>query len=64
MALADVEGAQVHLKQLTIAHHIASWESIQEIVVRHFSRQLLHEMYKVNVKTCTKCSINQFIRIV
>lgn len=47
MALADVEGAQIHLKQLTITHHIASWESIEEIVIRHYTRQLLHEMYKV-----------------
>ncbi|PON37049.1 Vacuolar protein sorting-associated protein [Parasponia andersonii] len=47
MALADVEGAQVHLKGLTISHHIASWESIQEIFIRHCTRQLLHEMYKV-----------------
>ncbi|XP_059429987.1 uncharacterized protein LOC132163636 isoform X3 [Corylus avellana] len=47
MALADVEGAHIHLKQLTIAHHMASWESIQEIVIRHYTRQLLHEMYKV-----------------
>lgn len=48
MALADVEGAHIHLKQLTIAHHMASWESIQEIVIRHYTWQLLHEMYKVN----------------
>lgn len=48
MALADVEGARIHLKQLTIAHHMASWESIQEIVIRHYTRQLLHEIYKVN----------------
>ncbi|EXB26144.1 Putative vacuolar protein sorting-associated protein 13C [Morus notabilis] len=47
MALADVEGAQVHLKRLTISHHISSWESIQEIFIRHCTRQLLHEMYKV-----------------
>ncbi|KAL5806155.1 hypothetical protein ACOSQ4_028888 [Xanthoceras sorbifolium] len=47
MALADVEGAQIHLKQLTIAHHMASWESVQEILMRHYTRQLLHEMYKV-----------------
>ncbi|KAG2700491.1 hypothetical protein I3760_06G000100 [Carya illinoinensis] len=47
MALADVEGARIHLKQLTIAHHMASWESIQEIVIRHYTRQLLHEIYKV-----------------
>lgn len=47
MALADVEGARIQLKQLTIAHHMASWESIQEIIMRHYTRQLLHEMYKV-----------------
>ncbi|XP_026401188.1 uncharacterized protein LOC113297020 isoform X1 [Papaver somniferum] len=47
MALADVEGAPVYFKQLTIVHHMASWESFQEILVRHYSRQLLHEMYKV-----------------
>ncbi|XP_062110985.1 uncharacterized protein LOC133822610 isoform X2 [Humulus lupulus] len=47
MALADVEGAQVHLKRLAISHHIASWESIQEIIIKHCTRQLLHEMYKV-----------------
>ncbi|XP_062008854.1 uncharacterized protein LOC133725578 isoform X1 [Rosa rugosa] len=47
MALADVEGARIHLKQLTIAHQIASLESLQEILMRHYTRQLLHEMYKV-----------------
>ncbi|XP_070683489.1 intermembrane lipid transfer protein VPS13-like [Malus domestica] len=46
-ALADVEGARIHLKQLTITHQIASLESLQEILVRHYTRQLLHEMYKV-----------------
>lgn len=45
MALADVEGAHIYLKDLTIAHHMASWESIQEILIRHnYNRQLvLHE---------------------
>eukprot|EP00268_Persea_americana_P023609 TRINITY_DN23168_c0_g2_i2.p1 TRINITY_DN23168_c0_g2~~TRINITY_DN23168_c0_g2_i2.p1 ORF type:complete len:2954 (+),score=526.87 TRINITY_DN23168_c0_g2_i2:1710-10571(+) len=47
MALVDVEGAPVYLRQLTIAHHMASWESIQEILIRHYTRQLLHEIYKV-----------------
>ncbi|XP_052202477.1 uncharacterized protein LOC127808127 isoform X2 [Diospyros lotus] len=47
MALADVEGAQIYLKQLTLAHHMASWESIKEIIFRHYTRQLLHETYKV-----------------
>ncbi|XP_031736163.1 uncharacterized protein LOC101204937 isoform X2 [Cucumis sativus] len=47
LALGDIEGAQIHLKRLTIAHHMASWESIQEILIRHYSRQLFHEIYKV-----------------
>ncbi|XP_065855428.1 uncharacterized protein [Euphorbia lathyris] len=47
MALADVEGARINLKQLTIAHQMASWESMQDILIRHYARQLLHEMYKI-----------------
>ncbi|XP_068635600.1 intermembrane lipid transfer protein VPS13 isoform X2 [Aristolochia californica] len=47
MALVNIEGAPIYLKQLTIVHHLASWESIQEIIVRHYTRQLLHEIYKV-----------------
>ncbi|XP_047313414.1 uncharacterized protein LOC124916706 [Impatiens glandulifera] len=47
MALADVEGAQINLRQLTVAHQMASWESIQEIFVRHYARQFLHEIFKV-----------------
>ena len=37
MPLADVEGARIHLKQLTIAHHMASWESIEEILIWHYT---------------------------
>ncbi|KAJ4847163.1 hypothetical protein Tsubulata_009134 [Turnera subulata] len=47
MALADVEGAQIHLKHLKISHQMASWESMQDILIRHYTRQLLHEIYKV-----------------
>ncbi|KAJ6753416.1 VACUOLAR PROTEIN SORTING-ASSOCIATED PROTEIN VPS13 [Salix purpurea] len=47
MALADVEGARIHLNQLRIEHQMASWESMQDILIRHYTRQLLHEMYKV-----------------
>ncbi|CAL9110355.1 unnamed protein product [Musa acuminata var. zebrina] len=47
MALVDVEGVPVHFTRLTLAHLIASPESIQEIITRHYMRQLLHEMYKV-----------------
>ena len=42
MALADIEGAQIYLKQLTII--MASLESIEEILTRHYTRQLLHEI--------------------
>ncbi|KAM3303588.1 putative protein isoform X1 [Capsicum chacoense] len=47
MALADIEGAQIHLKQVIISHQLASWESIREILIEHYTRQFLHEMYKV-----------------
>ncbi|KAH7688700.1 Vacuolar protein sorting-associated protein 13 [Dioscorea alata] len=47
MALIDVEGVLVHLRQLTLEHLMASKESIQEILTRHYTRQLLHEIYKV-----------------
>ncbi|KAK1394709.1 hypothetical protein POM88_013765 [Heracleum sosnowskyi] len=46
MALADIEGAQIHLNQPLIAHQLASWESIQVILIRHYKGQFLHEMYK------------------
>lgn len=48
MALADIEGAQIHLKQVILSHQLASWESVQEILAEHYTRQFLHEMYKVN----------------
>ncbi|KAL6580643.1 hypothetical protein OROMI_008667 [Orobanche minor] len=47
MALADVEGAKIHFKQFVLSHQMASWDSIQEILVSHYTRQFLHEMYKV-----------------
>ncbi|KAJ6837122.1 uncharacterized protein M6B38_121275 [Iris pallida] len=47
MALVDVEGVPVHLGELMLEHLMASHDSIQEIVVRHYTRQLLHEIYKV-----------------
>ncbi|XP_057796881.1 intermembrane lipid transfer protein VPS13 isoform X2 [Salvia miltiorrhiza] len=47
MALADVEGAKIHFKELVLSHQIASWETFQEILVSHYTRQFLHEMYKV-----------------
>lgn len=47
MALADIEGAQIHLKQVILSHQLTSWESVQEILIEHYTRQFLHEMYKV-----------------
>lgn len=49
MALADIEGAQIHLKELVLSHQLGSWESIQDIFFRHYTRQSLHEIYKVIV---------------
>ncbi|GAB4836767.1 hypothetical protein Ancab_001679 [Ancistrocladus abbreviatus] len=47
MALADIEGAQINLRKLKITHHMASWKSIREILIKHYTKQFLHEMYKV-----------------
>ncbi|ONK64446.1 uncharacterized protein A4U43_C07F26050 [Asparagus officinalis] len=47
MALVDVEGVPVHLGELVLGHLMASRESIEEMVTKHYTRQLLHEMYKV-----------------
>lgn len=58
MAFADVEGARIHLKELSIMHQMASWESIQEILIRHYTRQFLHEMYKVNIRSSLLKSLN------
>ncbi|KAG6546751.1 hypothetical protein Mapa_011940 [Marchantia paleacea] len=46
-ALADVEGAPVHLRQLKLAHPLASWDVIWGMITRHYTRQLLQEVYKV-----------------
>lgn len=48
MALLDVEGVPVYLGEITAENLMASWQSIQDILVRHYSRQILHELYKVN----------------
>lgn len=47
MALVDVEGVPFHLKELVLTNFMASRESIQEIVAKHYTKQLLHEIYKV-----------------
>lgn len=47
LALMDVEGAPIYLRQLTLAHPLASWDAIRGMVLRHYTRQLLHEVYKV-----------------
>ncbi|XP_031475875.1 uncharacterized protein LOC116247732 isoform X3 [Nymphaea colorata] len=47
IALVDIEEAPIYLRQLTILHHLASWEAIQDIVIKHYTRQLFQELYKV-----------------
>ncbi|XP_078445725.1 vacuolar protein sorting-associated protein, putative (DUF1162) isoform X2 [Wolffia australiana] len=47
MSLADVEGVPIHLKELILTNFMASHESIHEIVAKHYTKQLLHEMYKI-----------------
>lgn len=63
MALADVEGAHIYLKDLIIAHHMASWESIQEILIRHYNRQLLHETYKVKEQFIFENHVSSLFRL-
>jgi len=48
MALLDVEGVPVYLGEIIAENLMASWQSVQDILVRHYSRQILHELYKVN----------------
>ncbi|OEL27452.1 putative vacuolar protein sorting-associated protein 13A [Dichanthelium oligosanthes] len=47
MALLDVEGVPVYLGEIMVENLMASWQSVQDILVRHYSRQILHELYKV-----------------
>lgn len=47
MALVDVEEVPVHLGELVLGHLMASRTSVEEIITTHYTRQLLHEMYKM-----------------
>ena len=47
MTLADVEGVPFHLKELVLSNFMASQDSVQEIITKHYTKQLLHEIYKV-----------------
>eukprot|EP00249_Psilotum_nudum_P016244 c25743_g1_i1 orf=309-3461(-) len=47
MALVDVEGVPVHFRKLMFSHHLASWKEIKGNIARYYTRQLLHEVYKV-----------------
>jgi hypothetical protein len=47
IALADVEAALVNLGQFSLSHPLASWDVIQGMIIRHYTRQLLQEIYKV-----------------
>jgi hypothetical protein len=58
MALIEVEGVPVHLRELVMENLIASLDSIEDILVRHYMRQLLHEMYKAR---CSYASLLFFV---
>lgn len=47
MALANVEGVPIHLRQLRLEHLMASPHSIEDILVKHYMWQLLHEIFKL-----------------
>jgi hypothetical protein len=47
MAIADAEDAVMNLRRLTLAHPLASWDAIRGMITRHYTRQLLQEVYKV-----------------
>ncbi|KAG0604647.1 hypothetical protein M758_10G186100 [Ceratodon purpureus] len=47
MAIADAEDAVMNLRRLTLAHPLASWDAIRGMITRHYTRQLLQEIYKV-----------------
>uniref|UniRef100_A0A7I4B673 Uncharacterized protein n=1 Tax=Physcomitrium patens TaxID=3218 RepID=A0A7I4B673_PHYPA len=47
MAIADAEDAVMNLRQLTLAHPLASWDAIRGMITRHYTRQFLQEIYKV-----------------
>ena len=47
MAIVDAQDAVLNLRRLTLAHPLASWDAIGGMVTRHYTRQLLQEVYKV-----------------
>ncbi|GAQ80498.1 Vacuolar protein sorting-associated protein [Klebsormidium nitens] len=47
MALADLEGAPVHLGPLTLEHPLASYGTLWGMGSRHYTRQVLQGVYKV-----------------
>ncbi|GBG88353.1 hypothetical protein CBR_g47051 [Chara braunii] len=47
IALADVEGANVRLGVLKLNHNLTSWEAIRGTMTRHYTRQVLREVYKI-----------------
>lgn len=65
MAIADAEDVLMHLRQLTLAHPLASWDVIRGMITRHYTRQLLQEVYKVWGYTyilCRSLSLHNIIK--
>lgn len=51
MALADLEGAPVHLGPLNLEHPLASYGTLWGMVSRHYTRQVLQGVYKVRTRS-------------
>lgn len=47
MSLAAVEGARVRLAPLVMRHPLLDLSALQQQLMRHYTRALLNEMYKI-----------------
>lgn len=47
ISLAAVEGARVRLAPLTMRHPLLDLSALQQQIMRHYTRALLNEMYKI-----------------
>lgn len=47
VGLAAVEGARVRLAPLSMHHPLLDTSALQQALMRHYTRALINEMYKV-----------------
>eukprot|EP00210_Caulerpa_lentillifera_P003740 g3573.t1 len=45
--LANVNGAHLCLKSCSLSHQLLDWKVFSEIIARHYTKSLIHEIYKV-----------------